>query len=140
MVLQQGSVVSVPVNIFGYLVDHEGIVVRGAKGEARIISNSKKNRCVKEESWAEFQSGAVGPVTIRYVAPPYQGDSIVERAKSKIGQGWELLSSNCEHFTRWARNLPIESPQLQRGLKVATGLAIAFVIWVWKKLARYLKI
>jgi hypothetical protein len=137
MVLHEGSVISVPVHVLGYTVDHEGIFFRGERGEAKVISNSKKHGCVKEESWAEFQSGAVGPVTVQYLAAPYQSRSIVARARSRIGQKWELLSNNCEHFTRWARNLDIESPQLRKAIEIIKGaIIIALAIWLARK---YLK-
>ena len=52
---------------------------------------------------------------------------VMERARSLVGQPYDAINNNCEHFVRWCHGLERESPQLKRF--VALG-AVAIGAWL----------
>lgn len=111
------------------LYDHVGIVT-DRRGEAPphapfVISNSKRQGCVREEPWADFAGDdSVVQETYPGTLPP---DEVVRRARALVGRRYELLRFNCEHFVCEAHGVPAHSPQLAAALAAAAGLAVAVV-------------
>jgi hypothetical protein len=84
-------------------------------------ATAKVERC----SFREF-GGDVKPEVIPHNANP---DLVVQRALSRLGETqYNLLTNNCEHFTRWCIEGEARSPQVRNasvmGIVAAfTGLA-----------------
>lgn len=118
--LSPGTVVSVPVNYYGVNVDHVGIVTdwQGFDGPGVIHSSKQASRQVVETSWSEFVRGQVPgtqPKVVDNLRPKLPVQQVLHRARSKRGTAWSLVSSNCEHFVRWALGYEeheVVSPQL----------------------------
>lgn len=118
--LNPGTVVSVPVDYYGVVVDHVGIISdwRGRDGPGVIHSSKQASRTVVETSWTEFLQGKVPgsePAIVQGLRPKLPVDQVIHRARSKRGTAWNLISSNCEHFVRWALGYEeheVVSPQL----------------------------
>jgi HRAS-like suppressor 3 len=93
---------------------HHGVYV----GNGRVIHNKwlvfNFTHCgVCEVSLAEFSLGR--PITQQVqVNATFTPEEIVARARSRLGeQSYDLITNNCEHFTRWcltgvSRSLQIE--------------------------------
>lgn len=102
---------------------HWGIVTDSWKnGEQTVISCSGLRRMVVEEPMSIFcQGNSVEPrdfpsaLTVR---------EVLARARGKLGQPYDLLSWNCEHFVYDASGLVKQSPQLQQLAICAFGLAL----------------
>lgn len=108
--LRPGSVVAVPIGPF----THVGIVSDWMTPSGpTIISSSHRRGFVTEEALADFASGR------RVISAGYPGDlppaTVIERARSKLGEPWNLLNANCEHLVTWAHGLDRSSPQLRTG-------------------------
>ena len=48
----------------------------------------------------------------------YSASEAISRARSKLGNEWELLTNNCEHFVTWAKNGKGKSEQVLGGIMV----------------------
>lgn len=116
-----GSVVSVPI-FLGYR--HLGIVSdRFSNGKPMIISNSSRAGGTKEETLETFSQGR--PVRIDQASDDLRAFEIVQRARSRLGSPYDLLSWNCEHLVAYARGLTPSSPQILGTLAFAAlGLMI----------------
>lgn len=88
----------------------------------RVIHNSKKRRKVVRESLADFASGSDVHVCDEVFSR--NATAAIQRAENAIGLAYDLWKANCEHFVRWAHGLEPASPQLQRALATAAGLAL----------------
>ena len=124
MSLTPGTIVRIH---FGFY-SHPGIV-SDKKHDAMpmVISNSQRKRGVYEETWEEFCNGR--PVDILDYPGSLAPAEVLQRARSKIGTRWNLLTWNCEHFIRFAHGLKPRSPQVRAyaGCAVAiAGLAVLF--------------
>lgn len=112
MIFQPAMIVAVP--IVGPL-RHVGIISEpfGAFGPL-VISSSRRRNCVAEEPLDAFANGG------RVIAVGYPGhlppDVVVARARSKLGERWNLFNANCEHFVSWAHGMKVESPSLKVAL------------------------
>lgn len=107
------------VTVYGWVV-HEGILT----GEGTVISNSRRNGYVVEESIREFANGRkitnIGPLsdTSPHVA--------VAHARTRLGQKYSLMSDNCQHFVRHCYKVKPTSPQ--RNVALIAGVAVALFI------------
>ena len=105
--LLPGTIVAVN---FG-LYEHVGIVTdQFHDGMPMVISNSYRKGGVFEEPWNDFTCHQ--EVIVRDYPGRLSADSVLIRARSRIGSRWNLLHWNCEHFVFWAHGLKAHSPQL----------------------------
>lgn len=123
---EAGEVVSVPVLYRDMVqVQHHGVVVQSGWDDARVVSNSKRRGGVVEEWLHEFSAGAQVQVH-----PELRGElsthEVIRRARSRIGEAYDVAANNCEHFVRGVQGLVRRSPQLAAGL-VAGGATLAFL-------------
>lgn len=106
--LSKGEIIRVSLGLY----DHYGIVTEiDYFGQLSVISNSKKHGCVTEESFETFSNG--GKVFRVGFPSNLSADQVVEEARRKLGEKYELFSDNCEHFVNWAHNLEPKSEQLR---------------------------
>lgn len=82
---------------------HHGIYI----GDNKVIhysgfaSGVKKRGKIEIVSLDKFRNGKKTWVR-RYRSPKYEGQKVVERAKSRLGEDlYDILLNNCEHFTTW---------------------------------------
>jgi len=122
--LQVGDVVGVTVNVFGFPIFHVGLVTQVGWNGVRVISNSKKNGKVVEESLEAFASG--GRVVPHRTLRPRNRAAAVAWARRKAGKPWSVWD-NCEHFVSEACQQGRSSPQLVKGLALG-GLALLAVV------------
>ena len=88
------------------LFDHVGI----ATGYGTVIHSSAKFGRVMETDLAEFSGGR----RVRQIAycSPLSGTEVVVRARGRIGQRYNPLVRNCEHFVSWCVSGEHRSHQL----------------------------
>jgi hypothetical protein len=98
--IHHGDVLRVPARGHPIPVLHYGIAARNPWGEITVLSNSKRRRGVVEEPLAEFADGEA--VTVVPVSRRHSRDVTVARARSRLGQGYDAVVDNCEHFVRGA--------------------------------------
>jgi len=111
-----GDIVSVRVGT----IRHEGIMTE----HGRVISNSRKNGGVFEESTRSFAEGRA----IRNHGPlrPADPARVLARARSQIGRAYHPYTHNCEHFVRFCYGKSPYSPQKMGAMSlVALAAAIA---------------
>ncbi len=79
----------------------------------------------------------IGPsyITVEDYDCVYSGIEAIERARTRLGDGYIVLSDNCEHLVTWARTGTAESKQFKGAqttiavLKgAATGAAVGNVV------------
>lgn len=120
---QPGSIVRVAVWPF----NHIGIATeRFVAGQQTIISASRRRGVVAEETMLEFSRGR----EVKLVGHPGKLDAqtVLARARSRLGTLWNAFNANCEHFASWAHDVEVESPQLQIVTAlIALGVGIAAV-------------
>ncbi len=59
----------------------------------------------------------------------YSGIEAIERARTRLGDGYDVLRDNCEHFVTWARTGKAKSEQVIKVAKtVLKGAAVGAVI------------
>ncbi|WP_417446395.1 lecithin retinol acyltransferase family protein [Kangiella sp.] len=108
------------------------------KGIPMLISATERNGTVKEEPWDIVTQGKHSyPIQARYIIPVNVALSL---AKSQIGKWkYSVISSNCEHFVRWATRLNVSSTQVIAGTSgVAAGLLLVALFAKNPKLLKYL--
>jgi cell wall-associated NlpC family hydrolase len=93
---------------------HHGIYV----GNGRIIQYAGRisyaRGLVEEVSVTEFASGRAIRMG-RLPIGPFDGEEIVRRARSRLGERrYELLRNNCEHFCNWCQLGESRSSQVER--------------------------
>jgi Lecithin retinol acyltransferase len=68
---------------------------------------------VEEVSLAQFARGR-GFAVVASTAARFDGESAVERARSRLGENrWRLWSNNCEHFVTWCLDGTPRSAQVE---------------------------
>lgn len=119
--LPVGSVLSVD---FG-LYTHVGVVTgHDRRGLPIVTSNSHRRGGVFQESFAEFCEGRPCKL-IR--AAGHDASILVQRARAALGQKYDLLRFNCEHFIEWVKGNPPSSGQLAfwGAVAVIAGFCVA---------------
>ncbi|PHR92299.1 MAG: hypothetical protein COA69_07920 [Robiginitomaculum sp.] len=120
MAPQPGDVLRV--TVYGAVL-HEGILTE----EGTVISNSRRNGRVVEESVRSFANGRkitnIGPLSD--VSPHLA----IAHARTRLGREYKLYSDNCQHFVRRAYRLKPSSPQ--RDVFVYGLLALAAFVFVF---------
>ena len=114
-----GMIVRVPAGLF----HHVGIVSdRWSDGKPMIISNSRRRGGVAEEPWTvALGTGRVTVLGHQSHLEPYE---VVERARARIGQPWDLFNFNCEHLVAYACGREEASAQLRVAVLLA-GVVLA---------------
>lgn len=129
--LRPGDVVGVA--ILG--VTHEGLVSDRLDGEGRpmIIHSSRRRGCVAEEPFSAVVGG------LPHWRVGYYGKKcracVVEAARARIGEPWDLMEANCQHFTRACHGVGRQSPGLAGAGVVSSALVAAGALAlaeVWK--------
>ena len=92
---------------------HFGIYV----GDGRIIHYAGRVRyaqgMIEEVSLDEFAEGRAIRIG-RLPAGPFDGDEIVRRARSRLGERrYDLFRNNCEHFCNWCQLGESRSDQVE---------------------------
>ncbi|MEM7729000.1 MAG: lecithin retinol acyltransferase family protein [Pseudomonadota bacterium] len=88
------------------LFDHVGI----ATGYGTVIHSSARFGRVMETDMSDFSGGrAVRAVPY---ATPLSGPEVVVRARGRMGQRYNPLVRNCEHFASWCLSGQTRSAQL----------------------------
>jgi len=102
---------------------HWGIVTDSWKdGEQTVISCSGLRNMVVEEPMSAFRQGnAIEPRPSPSALPVQE---VLARARGKLGQPYDLLNWNCEHFVYDSFGRTKQSPQLQKLALFAFGLAL----------------
>ncbi len=115
MAYQLGDVLRV--TVYGFVI-HEGIYT----DEGTVISNSRRNGYVVEETLGQFSAGRrvtnVGPLS--EVSPHVA----LAHARTKLGKKYKLYSDNCQHFVRRCYRLKPKSPQAD---KIVYGILLLAV-------------
>lgn len=110
------------VTVYGFVV-HEGIYT----DEGTIISNSRRNGRVVEESVHQFSAGRkitnVGPLSD--VSPHVA----LAHARTRLGQKYRLHADNCQHFVRRCYRLKPKSPQADKVVYGALLLATLVLVF-----------
>lgn len=88
------------------LFDHVGL----ATGYGTVIHSSARFGKVMETDLSDFTGGR----RVRTVAysTPLSGSEVVVRARGRIGQPYNPLVRNCEHFVSWCLSGQARSAQL----------------------------
>ncbi|MFH1811879.1 MAG: lecithin retinol acyltransferase family protein [Pseudomonadota bacterium] len=96
-------------------------------GDGTVIHYSgevgrKRNACVRRDSLDTFLDGSDSFVVVHHVDtdPP---DTVLRRARSRLGErDYSLVFHNCEHFATWCKTGRARSRQVEKAVRVATGL------------------
>jgi hypothetical protein len=103
------------VSDFG-VYQHWSIVsdVIGSNGFPKLISATKRNGTVQEESWDVVTQGK--RTYVANVERERSVQEILKLARSKIGTWvYSVTDHNCEHFAKWASGLKVSSTQVVAG-------------------------
>ena len=93
---------------------HHGIYVgEGQVVHYRGLSRGWRAGPVEEVSLAEFSRGH--PIWVRAHAGGYSSETVLARARSRLGEDrYRLLSNNCEHFCEWCVHGRNRSVQIEQ--------------------------
>lgn len=106
-----GQVVASP----RFLYSHLGIVTDHWKnGEQMVISCSEHCNMVVEEPMSTFRQG--NSIEQRPSPSNLSTQKVLMRARNKLGQPYDILNWNCEHFVYDSFACQKQSPQLQIAL------------------------
>ena len=109
-----------------------------SRGKPMLISATKRNGTVKEETWDTVIQGKNTYIT--KVAKIKSASEILKAARSKIGK-WKyaVKSNNCEHFVKWASGLEVTSTQVvNTTVGLITGAVLVGVVAENPKLEYFL--
>ena len=116
--VRPGAVIYVWFGIFR----HKGIVSnRWWNGYPMVIANSWATNGVAEIPWGDF----AGTQTVFVEGYPSNLSSleVLDNARSMIGQRYDAVQSNCEHFVCKCHGFEPRSPQLAGVIIAATRVA-----------------
>lgn len=114
---QAGDVLRV--TVYGWVI-HEGILT----GEGTVVSNSRRNGYVVEETVREFANGR--KITNIGRLSEISPHVAIAHARTRLGQKYSLLSDNCQHFVRHCYKVKPTSPQ--RNVALIAGAVVASLI------------
>jgi hypothetical protein len=104
---------------------------------------SPEDAYIRETILLEFLKG--GDLEIDHsVKQVFSPDEIVHRARSLVGTNlkkYNLLSFNCEHFAFWCATGKLRSKQVETGVAIAGGVALAataaiLIKYCWIKMSQ----
>ena len=100
--------------------DHHYLVI-GVVSSSEVLVIHNDGSSVKEEE-AELDPGQI--TVIKYRCCWYSPNEAIERARSKVGEGYNVCCSNCEHFVTWAKTgVPISYQVLKAAAAGPAGAA-----------------
>jgi hypothetical protein len=107
---------------------HHGIYI----GNGKVIhysglADGLETGPVAETTLKAFNNGR--NFTVRqYITPRFQGQAVVERACSRVGEElYCVYSNNCEHFCQWCINGDHDSTQVNNGAAITSGTVVTLV-------------
>jgi uncharacterized protein YycO len=65
----------------------------------------------------------------RFTGTPYERKVAVQRALAKVGQPYNLINYNCEHFASEVQTGRSVSRQVANGVGIAAGVALLFMLF-----------
>ena len=84
------------------------------KGNWKLISATKRNGTVKEETWDSVVTGRTTYLADYVLTRPLS--EVLADARSQIDKwDYEVLNRNCEHFVKWSTGMEISSSQVKAG-------------------------
>ena len=98
------------------------------KGKPMLLSATKRNGTVQEESWDVVTQGK--KTYIAKVQRKKGASEILKAARSQVGKWkYSVDGANCEHFIKWASGLEVTSTQVTNtAIGAATGaLAVGLI-------------
>ncbi|HEX9223255.1 MAG TPA: lecithin retinol acyltransferase family protein [Candidatus Acidoferrales bacterium] len=108
---------------------HVGIYLgRDYLGCEGVIHNDKGGY-MKEDLLSAFAAGFQVSVAQRAARTWWEQQRIVARARSLLGQKFDLINFNCEHFANYAETGVAHSPQLRFAVGAATLFALIIVVF-----------
>ena len=111
----------------GILYDHHMIVVKViSEVTVRVIHKRKDQEPVVEEE----VTCRPEDLTLLVYDSPFSGVEIVRRARERIGQSYNLVSANCEHFVTEVRTGRAVSLQVETAEQWAIIGAVVVVIGI----------
>lgn len=116
---QAGDIIRVRVH---GVIFHEGIITE----HGRVISNSRRRGGVFEESLRVFSGGK--KIQNLGALAGFDPQVAVNRARSQIGQPYDLVAYNCQHFVRWCYGLKPKSHQKRVAFGAAALLGVLWFI------------
>ena len=99
-----------------YSVDHHALVIQ--------VVNDRQLRVIHNDGVAvveEIETYHPGQLMVVEHSSCFLPDEAIQRARSKLGERWDLLWNNCEHFVNWAKTGSRDCSQLKK----ATALGMA---------------
>jgi len=107
---------------------HVGIYIgRDYFGRDWVIHNDKGG-VVKEDVLSTFAAGFPVSLVQRVASTWGEQQQIVARAHSLLGQKFDLLDFNCEHFANYAQTGVAHSPQLRFAIGATAFIALFAII------------
>jgi len=135
-VAQKGDVIFVNRGLYRHfgVYNNDKSVIHFSPDEGKEISPA--NAYIRETSLSEFLNG--GKLEIdNSVKPVFPPQEIVHRARTLVGTNlkkYNLLSFNCEHFAFWCATGKLKSKQVETGVTIAGGVALAATAAILLKL------
>jgi len=121
---RKGDILSVPVP--GAVYNHVGVVVENRVHEEPVVVSSRLSKGgVVREHLSEFAGDvSTDEIENRGHNGPHTRTEVARRAEARIGESYNLLHSNCEHFVREVSGLESKSPQLMAWLSSTLMVAL----------------
>jgi hypothetical protein len=126
-VAQKGDVIYVNRGLYKHfgIYNNDESVIHFSPDQGKEIS--PENAYIRETSLFEFLNG--GDLEInRSIKPAFPPEEIARRALRMVGTNlkkYNLLSFNCEHFAFWCATGKLKSKQVETGVTIAGGVALA---------------
>lgn len=116
--IRPGTIVGVWIG----MIQHVGILT----DSGTVIANSFVHGGVTELSVPKFTIGK--RLSLKGYPGRLSSQEVIANARAEIGQPWNLLKNNCEHFVRRAHGVPPHSPQLQRAMFAVGVTAVSLLL------------
>lgn len=116
MYVAVGDVVRVP----KFPVWHYGVITRADHWAIEVTHASPRIGYAATTSWVDFAEGQSAEVVVR----PSDPWSVVERARSWVGEPYRLFTSNCEHLVNYALDGRPRSGQVAVGVFALLAVAM----------------
>ena len=105
----------------GTLIKHHMLVVKVvSESTIRVIHKMNATNAVLEEN----ETYTPEEITVIVYECEYTGQDAIDRARARIGEDYNLFSSNCEHFVTEVRTGTPKSIQIETASNVGMILAV----------------